>query len=266
MGVRKQRGGGTEAPAAIPWQGGQILPGRMPSQSADPSALPKFEPSEVRPYQHPFVYIHHADKGWEFVVTKKHPTGEWLPSLKAFRLQPGANRVREGRSTGLAFTWLASCGFAILPIALGPGGNYVREHDVVMKPKGVVTRIYLEAWAHIQIHGDEAVKVFNMAGYREWLRGLLADKHTRPPSPMVLQRAIRIKSNRVERLKRLPTDNAATTERIGRENKLLDLMRGSFSTQFGYDPTDLEAGYEALAATMQSAFPSQDDERPVEPA
>lgn len=251
-----------EAPPPNPVRG-DLVSGRAPSHRADPNALPRLPVSEVRPYAHPFLYQHHPGN-WEFVVTKKAPEGEWLPSLKPFRLMPGANRVRTGGAMNLAQSWLKSCRFLEIPRHHGPGGDYVREFDVLMTPKGVITSVHFSAWDHLRVNDGATERVFDFVGYRAWLRMLLATHVVPPPKVHVLRRTIQIKEQRIDRLSRLPADNPVTLDRIKREGRLLDLMRGSFCKQFGYNPSDLEAGYEQFASELAGAdMPNQDDESPV---
>ena len=85
------------------------------------------------------------------------------------------------------------------------------------------------------------------------------------PVPTVLRRTIRVKEARIERLSRLPADNEIARDKIARERSTLEKMRGSFAKQFGYDPTNLEEGYQNFADEIDDSFPSQDDEAPPEP-
>lgn len=257
-------GGGTSVPpprVASTYMG-DFIQGRVPDAVADASSLPKFEASEVLPYAATFTFWSHPNK-WEFLVTKARPQGEWLPSLTEFRIMPGANRVRTGGAMNLARTSMIDWEFAEIPGHHGPGGNYVREYSVVVKPKGVIKRIYLSAWDHIQVLGKDAVKVFDHAGFRDWKRKLMAAGVIAPPRHYVLARMVRQKQARIQRLGESAKDNEASRTRIAKEVERMSIMCKSFADQFGYDPIDPESAIEAFGREMaeaSGALPDQSGE------
>lgn len=221
--------------------GGQVHHGRIPDRRADPSSLPQFERADVLPYTTTFVLLWHSNK-WEFLRSKARPDGEWLPTLNAFRIMPGANRVREGGAMGLANTVNAAAGFHQIPLSEGPDGNYVRVFDVVMKPKGTIKQVYRTAWEVVLRNGDECMIQTDLVRYRAWLRDLVARRVIEPPPRYVALRYVRKKQARIERYLTLPADNEVAKERIRKERELLALMAKAFHAQFGFDP--LEEGAE----------------------
>ena len=236
---------------------GSVLSGRRPQSQFDAAGLPKLPADEIHPYEAPFVFTAHPRK-YGFVRTKVHPDGEWLPTLTPFRLVPGANKVGGGKDrvtdASIANTWLAACGFVVIARNLGPDGDYVREFDVVVGGRGQVRRIYLSAWDHLVLSDAElAEKKFDMVAYRRWLRSLLAQGIVRAPSLAVISRNVAAKNNRIERLSRLPENVPANRKKIAEEQAILALMKGSFASQFGYDPADIEAGYEHFASQLGTA-------------
>lgn len=261
-----QNGGGQTPPPRVAHTSmGDFVQGRVPDSVADASSLPKFEASEVLPYSATFTMWSHPNK-WEFLVTKKKPDGEWLPTLTEFRIMPGANRVRTGGAMNLARTSMIDWEFSEIPTHHGPNGNYVREYSVVVKPKGVIKKIYLSAWDHIQVMGKDAVKVFDHAGYRDWKRKLVVGGVIAPPRHYVLARMVKQKQARIQRLGESAKDNAASRERIAKEVERMAIMCRSFAEQFGYDPIDPESAIEAFGREMaQQAgeIPDQSGEESV---
>ncbi|GDX83795.1 hypothetical protein LBMAG42_56060 [Deltaproteobacteria bacterium] len=246
---------------------GDIVGGRKPQSQVDVANLPRLSPDEIDPYRFPFIFQRHPNK-WSFIVTKAHPEGEWLPHLHRFALMPGANRVGEGGDMGLAALWLSSQRFVSIPRMRGPDNDYVREFDIVAGSTGKIRRVFYSAWDHVRINDGNAQRVFDMVGYRNWLRALVADGTIPTPRLHVIQRLCQIKGNRIERLLRLPSDTPANVERVARERATLQLMKASFAKQFGYDPVDIEAGHEALFQDLggeSSDMPPQDGEEPIEP-
>lgn len=245
---------------------GELIAGRRPQTRVDPSSLPRLNPGEIDPYRHPFVFVAHPNK-WEFLVTKRAPQGEWLPQLNPFALMPGANRVGEGGDMGLAALWLSQNRFVQVARALGPDGDYVREFDVVAGPTGKIRRVYYSVWDHLQVSDGIASRIFNMVGYRQWLRQLVTNGHIRRPSLAVIGRLVKVKGERIARKLKLPSTAPGIAAEIERERAVLALMKASFAEQFGYDPTDIEASHEAIFEALggEGIVPDQSDEEPVAP-
>lgn len=269
MAIEKHQLSREPAPGPRVTRSGDIVSGRKPQSQVDVANLPKLSPDDIDPYRFPFIFQRHPNK-WGFIgPTKRHPEGEWLPHLHRFALMPGANRVGEGGDMGLASLWLATQRFVSIPRMRGPDGDYVRDFDVVAGSTGRIRKVYYSAWDHIQINDGDARRVFDMVGYRNWLRALVADGTIPTPRLHVVQRLCQVKGNRIERLLRLPSDTPANVERVARERAMLSLMKASFAAQFGYDPTDIDAMNEALFADLGGGtsgdMPSQEDEEPIDP-
>lgn len=251
-------------PTVTPSRGGDIVQGRIPERRADPSALPKLPPAEVNSYRYPFSYWHHPNK-WQFIVTKSKPDGEWIPSLTAFPMMPGANRVRTGGGMNVATPALTAQGFKPIPKHHGPGGDYNREHDVVVSGKGVIARINLPAWDYLVINGEQTERKHDAKGFRDWVRGLVAQRVIDPPPQYVAKRMVRQKQARIERLSGLPSDNVVVKERIARENEILKKMAASFAAQFGFNPLVDGDEDEAFARDVvgSGTLPDQSGEEPA---
>lgn len=251
-------------PTVTPSRGGDIIQGRIPERRADPTSLPKLPPHEVNSYRYPFSYWHNPNK-WQFLVTKSKPDGEWLPSLTAFPAMPGANRVRTGGGMNIATPALTAQGFKPVPKHLGPGGDYNREHDVVITGKGVIARINLSAWDYLVVNGDATERKFDHKNYRDWLRTLMAQHVIDAPPQYVAIRMVRQKQARIERLSGLPSDNVVVKERIAKENETLKKMAASFAAQFGFNPLVEGDEFEAFARDVagNGALPDQAGEEAV---
>ena len=249
-------------PTIIASRGGDIVQGRMPARRADPSSLPKLPPSEVNPYRTSFLYLHHPNK-WSFLVTKANPAGEWLPTLQARYIVPGASRVRTGGALSLARSAWTAEGFKEIPRHMGPNGDYVREHDVVINGKGTIATISLSAWDHLVLNGQDTERRFDSKGHREWVRSLVKTHIIEPPPRYVAIRLVRQKQARIERLSMLPADNPVTQDRIKKEQERLKLMAASFAESFGYNPLEEGAEDESFGAEIAAGMPSQDGEEAV---
>lgn len=264
MAVRTQKPAAPPPPRVIASRGGDIVQGRVPARRADPSSLPKLAPSEVNPYRTTFSYLWHPNK-WQFIVTKAKPKGEWIPSLQTRYHVPGASRVRTGGALNLARAAWTAEGFREIAKHHGPGGDYVREFDVVINGKGIITTISLSVWDHLIVNGEVTERKFDNVGFRAWVRDLVASHVIEPPPRYVAIRLVKQKQARIERLMGLPADNAVTRERIAKEQERLKLMAESFAEQFGFNPLDEGAEDEFFGSEVQGSgsMPDQGGEEVI---
>ena len=130
-----------------------------------------------------FYYIHHPD-AWHLVETKAG--FEWMPRLRAFRLTPGVNGVRQTRGKNpkaddrAARVNLADRGYTVIPYDSIDGGY-------CWKYVGRTGSVYLERWAVPKQVGNRTILKSDQEGLWAFCRHLLAKGFVDMPDRDVLE-------------------------------------------------------------------------------
>lgn len=154
-------------------------------------------------------YISHPAR-WQCI------DGEWLPVLAQMRATPGVNGVDKDGDTAGAETRLRREHWTVIPWDVVEGG-YVVQYDGARGP------VYLSRWESPRMVAGQAVVTTDDAGYREFLRGLVANGVIRPPDPHTIdaiteRQRIRVAENEKraghdpEARRRLDADKALLTQ------------------------------------------------------
>lgn len=172
------------------------------------------------PTNAPYVLRSHPLR-WQWVEDEAG-AGEWLPLLAARTISPGVDGVDSGGDAAHARERDRRDGWVEIPLTCTPDGRtYVVEtecesgwyhHDRWETPR----------WLGREIMPSQV----DVAGYRAWLRWLVAEGHVAPMAPSALAKACAPQVSRIASLTRDLPRYPGLSGQIAQEKRRLAAMRG----------------------------------------
>jgi hypothetical protein len=115
----------------------------------------------------PFRLCYHPQR-WGFFYDETSKSGDWLPQLSAMPISPGVGNVDKDGGINFAVAIKMAEGWMVLDPNVLPGKPYIVGFDAM---NGVA---WTTAWTKMKRVGSRHITNVDEAGYREWLRELVA--------------------------------------------------------------------------------------------
>lgn len=151
--------------------------------------------------------------------------GEWLPVLRKFVLDPGIDNVGKDGDPTDAFALEAKAGWEVIPVDVSPVTVNGQTHGYIVPYPAVGGKAYLSPWHKIKVLGGQVFLSSNEAGYRDWLRKVMAIKGWKPdPDAIYIQRQ-KLETELNEELSK-PSTNETAKLRAKALRDILDAIDG----------------------------------------
>lgn len=142
-----------------------------------------------------------------------------VPDLHRLALTPGLNNVTVDSDGDWRLAALhercARLGRKVIPLEHGPGGSYLRRYRTFKNNRLQPT--YFDAWT--RVHAGDSRVTYDLEGYVQWVRGLMASGVIPSPPHYIVRR---LHADRAHALKRaeLALERDASAEKIATVERL----------------------------------------------